>query len=105
MFQPEIGNECAGEKLHVSLMHKWKMKEWKSAGKSIEIRLRMCGPPLWHRFSLLRAGRQQHHCLPTSTQMPRLSQHKHPVAASLIPLVWSRLIGPRIRSSLMDIPL
>ena len=31
MFQPEIGNECTGEKLHVSLMHKWKMKEWKSA--------------------------------------------------------------------------
>ena len=31
MSQPEIGNECTGEKLHVSLMHKWKMKEWKSA--------------------------------------------------------------------------
>jgi hypothetical protein len=31
MFQPEIGNECTGEKMHVSLMHNWKMKEWKSA--------------------------------------------------------------------------
>ena len=31
MFQPEIGHECTGEKMHVSLMHNWKMKEWKSA--------------------------------------------------------------------------